>query len=99
MHSLAKTTIYLIIAFKFVPLFHCIDTNNETMTVAVDIKETTTPSDGINTTDTIKQTTIAADGGGGVENITEAPEHKSAMELCNETFPTSKGTFMFYSIF
>lgn len=61
--------------------------NNETVTVAVDIKETTTHEDGINTTDTItiNQTTSA------MENITQAPEHRTAMEICNETFPTPKG--------
>lgn len=89
MHSLAKTTfiIHLIVVFIFVKLFYCIDMNNETVTVAVDIKETTTHEDGINTTDTItiNQTTSA------MENITQAPEHRTAMEICNETFPTPKG--------
>lgn len=97
MHSLAKTTtIYLIIVFIFVQLFHCIDTNNESVTMAVDIKETPAQGDGINTTETIniKQTTAAAADGdvAAVENITQTAEHRSAMEICNETFPTPKGT-------
>lgn len=92
MHSLAKATfiIYLIVALCiFVELFYCIDVNNETVTV--DIKETTTHTDGISITEiiTINQTTM-----GTGENITEAPEHKSAMEICNETFPTPKGSVL-----
>lgn len=92
MHLLAKTKIYLLVAFIFVQLFHCIDTNDESVTVAVDIKETTTQGDGTSTTETItiKQTATAA--AGTVENITLAPEHRSAIEICNETFPTPKGT-------
>lgn len=61
--------------------------NNEPVTLAIDIRETTTQADGINTTETItiNNQTVT------VENITQAPEHKSAMEMCNETFPTPKG--------
>lgn len=90
MHSLAKTTfiIYLIVVlFIFVEVFDCsIDMNNGTL--AIDKKETTTHGDGINITETItvNQTTTALG-----ENTTQAPELRSAMEICNETFPTPKG--------
>lgn len=63
--------------------------------MAVDIKETTIQGDRINTTENstyINQTTNTAGGGATAENITQAPEHKSAIEMCNETFPTPKGT-------
>lgn len=77
----------MIVVFIFAQR-HCIDINNESVTVTVDIKDTTEQRDGTNTTETvnINQSTII------VPNITDAPEHKSAMEWCNETYPTSKGT-------
>lgn len=91
---LAKTTfaIYLIVVFIFAELFYCIDTNNETVTVAIDIRETTTPVDGINATETItiNNQTVT------VENVTQAPVQRSAMEMCNETFPTAKGSMEKY---
>lgn len=90
MHSLAKTTfiIYPIVAFLFVELFHCSDIDDETVTVAIDIKEIATQVDGINTTETItiNNQTVT------VENTTQAPEQRSVMEMCNETFATPKGT-------
>lgn len=93
MHLFAKTAfiIYLIVVFVFVELFYCTDVNNESVTVAdADIiKEIATQMDGFNTTDTtitINNQTVT------VENsTTQAPEQKSAMEMCNETFPTPKG--------
>lgn len=64
--------------------------NNEPVTVAiVDVKETTEQRGGINTTETININPST----NAVENTTElAPDDKSAMEWCNETFSTPKGT-------
>lgn len=94
MNSLAKTMFLAV--FIVVQQFYCIVMYNETVTVAVDMKDTTTtPADGNNTTDintSINQTTSA-------ENITQPPEHISAIELCNETFPTPQGKGILTQIF
>lgn len=67
--------------------------SDETVTVAIDIKEITTQADGINTTDifTGNNQTVT------VENTTQAPE-LTPIEMCNETYPTSKGTVEIYVI-
>lgn len=94
MHLLAKTTfiVYPIVGFLFVELFYCSDINDEAVTVAIDINEIATQANGINTTETItiNNQTVT------VENTTQAPENKSPMEMCNETFPTPKGTVEIY---
>lgn len=87
MHFLGKiTSIIYVLVFISANEFYCIDVANETVTVSVsvDANERTTHRNGTegNVTD---QTT-------NFESTTQPQDTDSAMQMCNQSFSTPKGT-------
>lgn len=81
--------IIYVLVFISVKLFYCIDVSSETVTLAVTVDDDVngTTRDTISTVSgkTDNQTTE-------LESTTQAQEYKNAMQMCNESFPTPKGT-------
>lgn len=67
--------------FIFVKLFHCIDVSNKTVNVDAVNENGIITSNTSESTDSFDQTTIS-----------EPLENGDAMQMCNQTFPTPKGT-------
>lgn len=71
-------------------MLHCIDVSNETVAVTtnmpVDVSDNASDSNVTQSSVVTNQTTTPA------ESTTQLPDADNAMQMCNKTFPTPKGT-------
>lgn len=81
-------SIIYVLVFIFAKVFYCIDVSNETVTVSVSVpKETNGSTIPSNVTES-----GVTDQNTNLETTTQPLENVDAMQMCNQSFPTPKGT-------